>query len=126
MSILLYWHTLRHLKSAQIAARATKRWKKLDLAPQTGQRLRASVFPIGIDPWRECALEGSGKFNFLNETRSFQDEVDWNKRGVPKLWLYNLHYFDWINALHPRADAAEPSAAAPRDGHAQPLRRWRL
>jgi uncharacterized heparinase superfamily protein len=106
VALLLYWNTLRHLKGAQLAARITRTWKKLDLAPRTGQSVRASLVPIGVDPWRECALEGSGRFTFLNETRSFRDEADWNKPGVPKLWLYNLHYFDWINALHARADTA--------------------
>ena len=104
MALLLYWHTLRHLKGAQIAARATRRWKKLNLAPQTGQRLRAGLVPIGIDPWRECALDDSDRFTFLNETRRLPDDGGWNKPGVPKLWLYNLHYFDWINALYARAD----------------------
>ncbi len=106
MSILLYWHTLRHLKGAQLAARVTKGWRTPDLAPQTGQRLRARVAPIGIDPWRECALEGSGNFTFLNETRAFLAAADWNRRDVPKLWLYNLHYFDWINARSARTDTA--------------------
>ena len=104
MSFLLYWHTLRHLKRAQLVARVTRRWKKLDLAPETGQCLRASLVPIGIDPWRERALDESGSFTLLNETRHLPDDGGWNKSGVPKLWLYNLHYFDWINALPPRAD----------------------
>ena len=112
MSILLYWHTLRHLKGAQIAARVTRRWKNLDLAPPTGQRPRTSLGQIGIEPWRECALDGSIGFTFLNETRFFRDQADWNRPGVPKLWLYNLHYFDWINARHPRADTAIFAAAA--------------
>ncbi len=106
MSILLYWHTLRHLKGAQLAARMTKGWRTPDLVPQTRQCLRANVAPIGIDPWRDCALEGSGKFTFLNETRAFVDTKDWNRLDVPKLWLYNLHYFDWINARSARTDTA--------------------
>jgi uncharacterized heparinase superfamily protein len=112
VSILRYWHTLRHLRGAQLAARATRRWKRLDLAPQTGQRLRACLVPIGIDPWRECALDLSGRFTFLNETRPPPDCGGWNKPDVPKLWRYNLHYFDWINAQHSRADAATSADTA--------------
>lgn len=119
MALLLYWHTLRHLKGAQLAARVTKRWKRLDLASPSGQRVRGSLVPIGIDPWRECALDESGRFTFLNETRCFADDGDWNKPGVPKLWLYNLHYFDWINALHARA-ATVPIA----DTAAKWITRW--
>jgi uncharacterized heparinase superfamily protein len=103
--LLRYWHTLRHLKVAQVAARATRNWKSLDLRPQGGQRRRARRAAIGIDPWRSCALAANGSFTFLNETRVLGDAADWNMPAVPKLWLYNLHYFDWINARH-RADAA--------------------
>ena len=106
MSLLHYWHTLRHLKGSQLAARATRRFKRLDLAPPIEQCLRASLAAIGIDPWRQCALDRSDNFTFLNETRCLLDDADWNKPGVPKLWLYNLHYFDWINALHAHADTA--------------------
>jgi uncharacterized heparinase superfamily protein len=109
---LLYWHTLRHLKRAQLAARLTRKWKRLNLAPRAGQPLRASLGLVGIDPWRECALDGSGRFTFLNETRGSPDDGDWNDPSVPKLWLYNLHYFDWINALHARADAVAAAQTA--------------
>src|SRR4051812_37436699 len=97
VALLLYWHTLRHLKGAQLAARVIRNWKHLDLALRAGQRLRARLGPIGIDPWRECALDEVGRFTFLNETRSLPGEGGWNEPRVPKLWLYNLHYFDWIN-----------------------------
>jgi uncharacterized heparinase superfamily protein len=113
VSILLYWHTLRHLQRAQLAARVVRRWKIIDLAGPTGQRPRASVAPIGIDPWRECAFDGKSQFTFLNETRAFRLEMDWNRADVPKLWLYNLHYFDWINARH-ACDATASLADGPR------------
>jgi len=106
VALLRYWHTLRHLKGSQLAARATRRFKRLDLTPPIEQCLRASLAPIGIDPWRQCALDRSDNFTFLNETRCLLDDADWNKPSVPKLWLYNLHYFDWINALHAHADTA--------------------
>lgn len=114
MALLLYWHTLRHLKAAQIAARVTRTWRKPDLAPQTGQCLRARHESIGIDPWRESALDDSGSFTFLNEPRCVRDAGDWNKPEVPKLWLYHLHYFDWINARRAHVDTATRRATASR------------
>lgn len=34
-------------------------------------------------------------FNFLNKTVSFPGGIKWNGKGLDKLWLYNLHYFDY-------------------------------
>ena len=38
-------------------------------------------------------------FEFLNEAKSFENNFDWNKKGLNKgtrLWKLNLHYFHWI------------------------------
>ena len=112
MALLLYWHTLRHLRGGQIVARIAKRFRRPDLALRVGQLRRENLHSVGIDPWRECALDGVARFTFLNESRDFAEPGDWNKPGVPKLWLYNLHYFDWINALHvPGAQRSGPATA---------------
>ncbi|WP_207802601.1 heparinase II/III family protein [Motiliproteus coralliicola] len=39
-----------------------------------------------------------GKFTFLNVTHEIQD-ADWDQPSWPKLWRYNLHYFDDLNAV---------------------------
>jgi hypothetical protein len=36
-------------------------------------------------------------FTFLNLTKSFSDQIDWNYTGYGKLWTYNLNYFDFLN-----------------------------
>ena len=112
MPVLRYWHTLRHLKVRQIAARAIRKWRRLDLRPPAEQRERECLAPIGIDPWRASALGANGKFTFLNETRAVRGAADWNMPDAPKLWLYSLHYFDWINARHAQTDAADAGEAA--------------
>ena len=33
-------------------------------------------------------------FIFLNKKETISLETDWNNKKFPKLWLYNLHYFD--------------------------------
>jgi uncharacterized heparinase superfamily protein len=38
------------------------------------------------------------QFKFLNQTHSPLVNGDWNDAGIEKLWLYNLHYFDDLNA----------------------------
>ena len=35
------------------------------------------------------------KFNFLNEEVSLYKNFSWNDASLNRLWLFNLHYFDW-------------------------------
>lgn len=63
---------------------------------------------------RQPSMEGAARFCFLNETRDMQ-ECGWNDPAIEKLWLYNLHYFDDLNAL----DADQRI-----DWHRDLLNRW--
>ncbi len=54
--------------------------------------------------WVRCiprldSQTGPTRFRFLNQER---DVRTWNDPGIPKLWLYNLHYFD-----HPKPELME-------------------
>jgi uncharacterized heparinase superfamily protein len=41
-----------------------------------------------------------GRFTFLNREETLGwPAVDWAAPGLPKLWQYNLHYFEWLWAL---------------------------
>mgnify|MGYP001429149481 CR=1 FL=1 len=46
--------------------------------------------------WRKENIKDK-KFSFLNQTKTINKHEDWNKKNVSKLWLYNLHYFDYLN-----------------------------
>ena len=49
------------------------------------------------------------KFQFLNVCKTFAPgKVDWRCHDMPKLWRYNLHYFDYLH--DERRPAAEKSA----------------
>ena len=99
MSLTLYYHTLRHLRPSQVARRA---WFALhrprpDTSPAPRRRqIKAAVFPL--PPLREVSLVGENAFRFLNVERSLSVAADWNDPGADRLWLYNLHYFDDLNA----------------------------
>lgn len=54
-------------------------------------------------------------FAFLNESRSVSTSAAWNDPAVEKLWLYNLHYFDDLNAV---------GASTRREWHTQLIDRW--
>ena len=33
----------------------------------------------------------------LNREEDLGSEIDWQAAGLPRLWQYNLHYFDYLN-----------------------------
>ena len=41
----------------------------------------------------------AGQMTFLNRTEQVGFPLDWRSDHLPKLWLYNLHYFEWLWAL---------------------------
>jgi len=93
-----YWHTLRHLRPVQFYGRL---WFHL-YRPHPDHRPAPPLRPITgcwiTPPPGESCLLGSHTFHFLNQTRTLVDPGDWNAPDIDKLWLYNLHYFDDLNA----------------------------
>ncbi|MDZ7938369.1 MAG: alginate lyase family protein [Rhodoferax sp.] len=55
------------------------------------------------------------RFRFLNEDNAILSAGEWNSQSLPKLWLYNLHYFDDLNA---------ETSAARKDCHRELIARW--
>jgi len=51
-------------------------------------------------------MQGPTQFRFLNEERRLEFPDAWNALDVDKLWLYNLHYFDDLNARDSEARSA--------------------
>lgn len=99
---LLYFHTLRYLKIGQIVWRVRYRF---------GPRIPAQCYSATLaektgqwQEWRKNGLSyhGEGKFTLLNLQYKATEASDWNDENVPKLALYNLHYFDGLNS--PDAD----------------------
>jgi uncharacterized heparinase superfamily protein len=41
---------------------------------------------------------GKSRFRFLSEVHDIASAQDWNRSDRPKLWNYNAHYFDDLNA----------------------------
>jgi uncharacterized heparinase superfamily protein len=79
-------------------------------------RLRYKFFPLGTisipkdtfltNNWCWQGLEvitptfiGEGEVSFLSLSASVNVISDWNNPEFEKLWLYNLHYFDDLNAV---------------------------
>lgn len=89
---ILYFNTLRYLKGTQILHRLTFRFcrPKPDLspAPPLSELKAETAFPE-----MPATLVGKDRFRFLNAESAFSS---WNDPAHDKLWLYNLHYFDWL------------------------------
>ena len=45
-------------------------------------------------------MYGESSFKFLNKEFTLKVSEDWNAKNQDKLWLYNLHYFDDLNAVN--------------------------
>ena len=93
-----YWYTLLFVKPVQIYGRI---WFKL-YRPTLRQSKRFSLRKIAgvwsLTARREHSLVGSDTFRFLNEIGQL-DQIGWNGPQKGKLWRYNQHYFDDLNAI---------------------------
>jgi len=110
--ISLYFHTLRYLKPRQIWGRLVFKLHRprpdlrsapprRDFSPVIAQQ---ASFPSAENGWvlparRRPSLVARDRFQFLNEEGVVADGTAWNNPAKSKLWLYNLHYFDDLNAL---------------------------
>ncbi len=115
MDVLRYYHTLRHLKPVQVYGRLAMhfRWPRPDSRPAPPLRglPRGWVEPAAREP---SMLEPS-RFRYLNVERDVELSRTWEDPAWERLWTYNLHYFDDLNAR----DAAERRA-----WHAKLIERW--
>ncbi len=101
-SFPLYWRTVRHLQPAQVLHQVRRRvWPP---------RPPASWQPLGPLRAVEVARLATARFvvtphgastdealYFLNDPRPLRCEApDWVSAAAPKLWRYNIHYFDYL------------------------------
>lgn len=96
--LFLYWNTIRHLKAVQIYGRV---WLKLyrpkpDLSEAPPLRKGNTIWTPAVV--KQPSISGPSCFRFLNEEHELHSASDWNNKDWDKLWLYNLHYFDDLNA----------------------------
>jgi uncharacterized heparinase superfamily protein len=56
------------------------------------------ILPPATEGIRQDAIE-QGVFRFLNTSQEIGFPPRWESDNQPKLWHYNLHYFDWLWVL---------------------------
>ena len=98
--VLKYWHTLRYLRPVQFYGRVWFRLKRP--RPDLGDApdLRVQNGEWGAPVAGPASMSGERDFIFLNKSGGVHKPTDWNDPARDKLWLYNLHYFDDLNAFN--------------------------
>jgi len=100
LSIL--YHTVKYLKPIQIVGRLQLFIPRVISERESYPELR----PLSVST-EFCTKPKStadfNEFTFLSETHRLSD-IGWNPETISKLWIYNLHYFDFILS---RADPDE-------------------
>lgn len=98
-----YFRTLRHLKWRQIYYQLYYRIKKARiLTPPPGSKIKSRSLSSEIQ-WKifrpyPHIVQTTDHFKFLNVTKNIRHPSIWNDDSLPKLWRYNLHYFDYLFA----------------------------
>jgi uncharacterized heparinase superfamily protein len=110
-----YFHTVRHLRPIQLAGRARLHWRRATADMRAAPALRPGSLGYVTPIARAPSLVAQDVFRFLNEERRCSIVSDWSPAGAARLWIYNLHYFDDLNAT---------GADSRRTWHRQLLQRW--
>jgi uncharacterized heparinase superfamily protein len=108
-SLQRYVHTLRYLRVSQWWHQLLHRLPKLSPAPRPAQlvSLRPGVqflHRMGMPP----SIHREAAFTFLHRKKVFDlGRIEWANTDMPKLWRYNLHYFDYLQ--HPQRSVESKS-----------------
>ncbi|MFC1761270.1 heparinase II/III family protein [Planctomycetota bacterium] len=104
------YHTLRYLKPRQIVCQVHNRVRSRLENPSrfltqpvpefSGCRWPkdTKILPPGMQVNTASEIL-NGKLTFLNNRQDIGWMPDWQCGSLPKLWQYNLHYFEWLWAL---------------------------
>ena len=92
----LFFHTVRHLKPIQLLDRFRRKFKIIDFDVATTPSNRDLKNNWIEHELLESSYISEDKYKFLNVEGNVGT---WNDVDKSKLWLYNLHYFDDLNAL---------------------------
>jgi uncharacterized heparinase superfamily protein len=88
--LLTLFHTVRYLKAIQIYRRVYRKRPRTSIGSVAERRSVLGNWTRAVA--REPTSTGPLKFRFLNQER---EPRGWNDTEISKLWLYNLHYFDY-------------------------------
>ena len=100
--IRLYFHTLRYLKLQQTIHRLLRRFRRTRISTISAPTLRQMGGNFYVPCRRRISLLNEETFFFLNQPGQLS-VLGWDDLAKPalvsKLWRYNQHYFDDLNAI---------------------------
>lgn len=97
-----YYNTIRYLRPIQIIGQIRIRLKRSKIIKVDFSKdfeLTQAANPWTSPARRTKRMIEKNIFNINNVTRKVLNKDDWNDLSLNKLWLYNLHYFDDLNAI---------------------------
>ena len=101
----LYFHTIRHLRPQQVFFRLLRNFNGRSSTQSVLNSI--ALYPLTpFAPWLNKPSQRDGGFTFLKLRKDFPGgTIDWRCMEMPKLWRYNLHYFDYcLDAERPLED----------------------
>lgn len=112
----LYLTTIRNLSPVQIRSRLRRLFRRSARPDCPSQMTVSFLSKEWIAPIEApiCAAPPN-HFVFLNRSEELTFPEGWDLSGLPKLWLYNLHYFDWLNSVDSKHNV---------EWHEQIIDRW--
>lgn len=90
-------NTLRYLRMSQVIYRIYYRLHKVRVPEYREVRLRNTLNNWNAPTYQRPGTIDGKTFSFLGQVADLSG--NWNSPSSPKLWLYNLHYQDDLNAL---------------------------
>ena len=94
----LYWHTLKHLRPVQFYGRLWFRLTRPRPVLRQAPPMRTSIGIWQRGAGRAPSMLAPDTFLFLRQEGTL-GEVGWDGPQREKLWRYNQHYFDDLNAV---------------------------
>lgn len=99
--LFLLISTLRFLRIRQIFYQLWYRVSSVQLRSAVAPRIRKNISFESL-PDKTDSYTPPAHFDFLNHSVNFPTTIEWNSATEAKLWLYNLHYFDWLQSASMR------------------------
>jgi len=93
-----YYHSVRHLRLCQIVYRIYYRIRYIHVISFPGNLPQTTRFEWTGQIFLSQRYFDHDRVCFLGEEATIAHANDWNNLEKSKLWLYNLHYFDDLNA----------------------------
>jgi len=93
------YHTVKPLRFEQIAYRILYKFRPLRQIQEHASSSNAAQWIWAASEFVEPSFLDETTVRFLNLSGQVVRAEDWNNPEFEKLWLYNLHYFDDLNAL---------------------------